>query len=400
MHQACKIRLYPTFKQRALLDQHLGCARWVYNWGLQEKISHYKQTKETLSTYSLINRLPLLKREEQTQWLGNVSALSLCDTLMRVEKAFIHFFRGHTKFPAFKKKRDRRDSYEVRQGNSIDSELKRIYLPKFKEGIRYRDNREIEGALKKVTILKSPNGRYYAGFLTERDVAPLALSTSAEETALGLDFGLKHLVITSEGEKIDNPLTLARYYRRFAILQRRMKRKKKGSKNRERMRVELANLYAKITATRAHHLHQITNRLVAKEGITTFCIEDLNVRKMRRAKGRIQWAIQDASWGLLRKLFAYKAAAVGKTVRVIGQFEPSSKTCSSCGVVNESLTLADREWTCQCGARHDRDINAAINIKKMAFAQDFVSNDGIPKDIRESTPVEQHAATNQECSVT
>jgi len=400
MNRAYKIRLYPTPSQEKLLSKHFGCSRWIYNWGLRQKIDFYQKTKKALSTYSLINQLPGLKKVSSTLWLKEVAAQSLCDSLMRVEKAFINFFQGRTKFPVFKKLRDRHDSFENHSGNSIDDDKKLIYLPKFQEGIRFRDGRKISGKPKKVTVLRTPSGQYYAAFLTDEEIILPLVSEPKEDNALGLDFGLKHLVVTSGGEKIGNPSHLDTHYRRFAILQKRMKRKKKGSQNREKARRKLALLHSRIAAKRAHDLQQIANYLVTKQSVATLCIEDLNVHKMRRTKKRIQWSIQDASWGLLRKFLTYKAAVMGKSIRLIGRFEPSSKTCSQCGRVNESLLLSEREWKCPCGARHDRDVNAAINIKKMAFANEFVSNDKIPKVIRKSTPVEQSVATKQEHSVT
>jgi putative transposase len=323
----------------------------------------------------------------------------LTDALMNVEKAFNQFFKGCAKFPAFKKHRDGRHSFENCSGNSIDNDIAKLYIPKFSEGISFQDTRKIEGTLKKVTVSRSANGHYYAAIRVEIIDENRPSEPSSESRAIGLDFGLTHLVITSEGDKIANPKTLQRYYRRFQLLHRRMKRKTKGSRNREKARIELAALYAKITAVRNHCLHEITNQLIERDDVDTFCLEDLRVKKMRR-ENHLNWSIQDAGWGILRRHLTYKAEWRGKNVRVISQFAPSTQTCSSCGDVNRHLKLIDREWICRCGAHHDRDINAAINIKKMAFANDFVSNDEIPKDIRESTPVEQSAAMNQECSVT
>lgn len=398
MYRGFKIRLYPTQSQKRLLEKHFGCCRWTYNWGLDQKISSHKRKEKRLSLYSIINKLPELKKQEANLWLQDVSARSLCDSLLCLDRAFENFFKHHKKFPRFKKKRDGRNSFINSSKNRLDTKLRRLIIPKFPEGIRFRASSVPMGMVKSVAVSKSASGKYIASIQIKIEKAFIQVPAT-EENTLGLDFGLKHLIVTSEGEKFENPKTLAKFYKRLARLQREMKRKKSGSRNKDKARKKLASLYEKITNIREGHLHRIANRLIRKPNIVMICMENLSASRMRDKRRGVKWAIQDASWRKLRQYIRYKAKNCGKLTKLIGRFEPSTQTCNCCGFLNKALTPSDREWKCECGVIHDRDINAAINVKKMALKK-FVRNDEIPKDIRELTPVEQLVAVNQECLVT
>ncbi len=407
MLRAYKYRLYPTDEQKVLLSKHFGCARWVYNWALAEKSARYIETGANVSTYELQSHLPELKAREETAWLGEVSAQSLCGALTHLDKAFTRFFGKQCDFPRFKSKGNR-DSFQNHQNNEIDFASGRIFVRKFQKGIKGCFNRRFEGKIKTTTISRTPAGKYYASVLVDDGVAEPALPLAEESKALGLDFNLKDLVVTSDGQRFANPKALKRFLRRLQIRQRRMTKKVKGSKNRDKARQRVALVHERISFIRNDNLHKISSHLVRENQATTLCIEDLSVASMLTdsSRGRaMNRSIQDAGWRELRRQLEYKCRWHGKNLRVIGRFEPSSKMCSDCGTINRELKLADRSWTCtSCGTTHDRDVNAARNIKRMAFAtQNTLSAPQGAEDYRQAcrkaTPVEQpiRVALKQEC---
>ena len=410
MLKAFKFRLYPTQNQQVLLAKHFGTARWVYNWALAEKMARYSEEGQSVSIYELQRQLPELKEREETKWLADVSAQSLCGALMALDKAYTRFFKEKRGFPKFKSRHDNHQSFQNHQHNRIFPELGLIKILKFQEGIKCRFTRPIEGKIKTMTISKTPSGKYWASILVETPEVEPPLMPAEEAKALGLDFGVKDLIVTSDGQRFVNPRTLKKFLRTLAIRSRRHTRTQKGSHRREKSRIRVAKVHEHISNIRRDHLHKITTHLVRENQATTLCIEDLNVSGMmrdRRKGNGLRRSISDVGFGELRRQLEYKCKWAGKNLRVIGEFEPSSKTCSNCGRINRELTLSQREWTCDhCGTHHDRDINAAINIKKMAFREQNTystpqSNQPvcetasgsltktIPAGSRKSTPVEQ-----------
>jgi putative transposase len=403
--KAFKYRIYPTPEQVTLLEKHFGCARWVYNWALAEKSARYIEAGASVSIYELCSHLPELKAHPETAWLSEVSAQSLQTALHNLDKAYTAFFKG-AGFPRFKSRHNRTQSFQLPQKTRVEFDTQRIHLLKFREGIKGCFNRAFEGKVKTTTISRTATGKYYASVLVETPEPEPVLPPAAESTALGLDFGLKDLVVASDGRRFANPRTFKRYLRRLQIRQRRLSRAVKGSKNRDKARLRVALVHEKISNIRNDNLHQISSELTRKNhGVSTLCIEDLNVSGMVKNR-RLSRSISDAGWRELRRQLEYKCKWYGINLRVIGRFEPSSKTCSCCGHINTGLTLADRNWTCVCGATHDRDVNAAINIRTMAFREQNTSS--VPKGTesyrqvrRKVTPVEQpiRAAVKQECWV-
>lgn len=418
MLRAYKYRIYPTTEQRTLLEKHFGCTRWIYNWALAEKTARYAEAGESVSQFELMSHLPELKDREDTAWLTEVSAQSLQQSLRHLDVAFTRFFKGQGAYPAFKSRYDRRQSFHCPQRVRVDFENQRIYIPKFKQGIKSCLHRVFDGKVKATTVSRTPTGKYYASVLVETaDVEPIP-SAAERSTAVGLDFGLKDLVITSDGRRFENPRALKRYMRRLKIRQRRLSRATKGSKRRERARLTVAKTHERIFNVRSNNLHQISSELTRKNhGVGTLCIEDLSVQSMTtgpRAKSGLNRSIQDAGWRELRRQLEYKCKWYGKNLRVIGRFEASSKTCSCCGHTYSALTLSERTWTCtSCGANHDRDVNAAINIKTFAFCeQDTTSKSLFSTSVesnyrqvgRKVTPLDESVRTqmngewNHDCS--
>lgn len=406
MHRSYRFRLYPTPSQTPLLEKHFGCVRWVYNWGLQMKTEHYQTTGKALSVFDLNALLPDLKRTADTCWLKEVNAQSLQCALRNLDTAFTRFFREKEGYPKFKARRNYA-SFQAPQRVVIDWGAQRIFPPKFPDGIRCAMHRQVDGKVKTCTFSRTPTGKYYVSVVVE---APDALPPrdDGEAHAVGIDMGVKTLVVTSDGDTFANPKSTQRHLRRLQIRHRRLERKTKGSKNRDKARLRVARVHERISDSRNDNLHKISHALVRKSHATTLCLEDLHVSALIQKSHRgLSGSIQDTGWRELRRQIEYKAKWRGKTVRVIGQFEASSKTCSCCGHVKRDLTLSDREWTCVCGATHDRDVNAAQNVKQFAYrgqntyaaAGQPSNNESIPRGTRKSTPVEQslEAAANQEC---
>ena len=360
--RAYKFRLYPNPAQTSLLEQHFGCARFVFNWGLEQKSKAYSQRQEKLSCLALMNRLPELKAE--LPWLSEVNAQSLQMALRNLDIAFTNFFKKNADYPTFKSRKGRQ-SFQCPQSCSVDFEKGVLHLPKVK-GIRTKFHRQFDGKIKTVTISRTPTGKYFVSLLVEQEGQEPELAPVTDNT-LGLDVGLKHFLITSDGEKVANPKHLRRSARKLGRTQHAFARQQKGSNRRQKRKKQLARLHEKVANQRADFLHKITHRLICENQAETYAIEDLAVRNMVR-NHCLARSISDASWGMFFQFLSYKAPRQGKNVLTIGRFEPSSKRCHVCGYIHQNLTLKDRDWDCpECSMHHDRDINAAINIKAFAL---------------------------------
>lgn len=360
--RAYKFRLYPNPAQIEMLENHFGCARFIFNWGLSEKSKAYSERQEKLSCLALMNRLPALKAE--LPWLSEVNAQSLQMALRNLDVAFTNFFKKNTDYPTFKSRKGRQ-SFQCPQSCSVNFEEGVLHIPKVK-GIKTRFHRQFDGHVKTVTLSRSPTGRYFASLTVEQAGDEPELAPVTDNT-LGLDVGLKHFLITSDGEKIANPKHLRRSSRKLGCLQHTFARQKKGSHRRQKRKKQIARLHEKIANQRADFLHKVTHRLTRENQAETFAVEDLAVKNMVRNHSLAR-SISDASWGQFFGFLSYKAERQGKTVLTIGRFEPSSKRCHVCGYINQGLSLKDRHWDCpDCKNQHDRDINAAKNIKAFAL---------------------------------
>ena len=376
--KAYKYRIYPTKSQRELIEKHFGSVRFIYNWGLEKKIKHYTEHKKTLSTIQIINEIVILKQQKEFEWLGEVNSQSLQNELRHLDVAFVNFFRAKKGFPKFKSKKDNHHSFSVPQHAKLENKL---YIPKFKEGIKIKKHRDFKGQIKTVTISKNPSNQYFASILVESEEQLVSKNKINKETTIGIDLGIKDFLITSKGEKIDNPRFLRKSEKKLKIEQQKLSKKVLGSKNRDRQRKVVAKVHQKIANQRNDFQHKISKRLISEN--QTICLEDLNVKGMMQNR-KLSKAIGDISWSSFVQKLVYKAEWYGTNIVTIGRFEPSTKLCSHCGALNGNLTLADRTWTCDCGIQHDRDINAAINIK----------NFGILKAVRLERP--NHKACGDE----
>jgi putative transposase len=368
-----KYRLYPTTEQKTAFAKHFGCARFVYNWALAKKIEAYQKERKTLSRFALQRELPSIKKSPEYCWLAEVNSQSLQASLENLDKAFRMFFRDRKGFPKFKKKRIRQ-SFQVPQNARVNFESGTLTLPKIGP-VKAVFHRTFEGTIKTVTVSRATTGNYFASILVETSVSSPPKPSMREETAIGIDLGVKHFATLSTGEKVGNPKYLKRSLKRLKRLQRRVSRKCKGSKNREKARLRLAKFHERITNQRLDFLHKLTYRLTHENQVDTICLENLNVAGMMQNHPLAQ-AISDVSWAKFVGLLTYKADWYGKNIVFIGRFEPSSRLCT-CGYVNQVLTLREREWTCpNCGTVHDRDMLAANNIRRFAFqTQDLLGRD-------------------------
>jgi putative transposase len=362
MMKAFKFRLYPTDDQSNRLKQHIGSCRFVYNWALDQKVKTYEQTGKSISRFDLNKLIPVLKK--QNPWLGEVNSQSLQGMTKQVESAFTRFFREKNGFPKFKSKKNTIQSFPVPQHFNVDFENCTVKLPKIGE-IKAILHKKFEGELKTATVSLSCTGKYYISILVEDGKEAPTKLVFSESTTTGVDVGVKNFAVLSNGEKVENPKYLRNSLQRLKVLQKRVSRKVKGSKNRDKARLHLSKIHETITNQRNDFQHKLSFRLISEN--QAIAMETLNVKGMIKNHCLAQ-AISDSSWSSFVTKLEYKAEWLGKTILRIGQFEPSSKTCSVCGYHNSKLTLKDREWICpDCKTEHDRDINAAINIKKFSL---------------------------------
>jgi putative transposase len=362
MMKAYRFRLYPTVEQSNKLDQHIGSCRFVYNWALEKKIKTYEQTKKSISRFDLNKLMPALKTENP--WLADVNSQSLQGMTKQVESAFTRFFREKKGFPKFKSKKNPVQAFPVPQHYNVNFEANAMRLPKIGE-IKAKLHRNFTGELKTATVSKTCTGEYFISILVENNEELPVKQTFSESTTIGIDVGIKDFAVLSTGEKIENPKYLKNSLKRLKVLQKRVSRKQKGSKNRAKAKQRLAVLHEKITNQRNDFQNKLSFKLISEN--QAIALETLNVKGMQKNHHLAQ-AIGDSAWSSFVTKLEYKAEWYGKTILRIGRFEPSSKLCNVCGFHNSELTLKDREWTCpECKTEHDRDINAAINIKKFAL---------------------------------
>ena len=358
MFKAYKYKINPTNSQRKKLSSFFGCSRFIYNWGLNRKSEIYSKDNKNISCFDLIKEVTNLKKNKEYHWLADVHSQVLQMSLRNLDNAFTNFFKKRGSFPKFKKKSNRQ-SFQYPQGVKLKDD--RIFLPKI-GWVKYFNSRDFEGSIKTVTVSYTPAGEYFVSILVDTHLDKPNKNPIKEETTVGLDFGIKDLVITSDGEVFESQKHFQKSKDKLRVAQRSLSRKKKGSNNWHKQRLIVAKIYKKITNQRLDYLHKISTQLV--KDYDTICIEDLSVESLLKEK-KMSSLIADASWATLRSMLEYKCEWYGKNLSVIGRFEPSSKRCSNCGHINKNLKLSDRSWTCtKCCTKHDRDINAAINIKK------------------------------------
>ena len=363
-YKSYKYRIYPNKKQQELISKHIGCCRYVYNLCLEKKINAYKTSKKSISCFELMNLLPSLKKEQETSFLKEVNAQSLQSAIRNLDCAYQKFFKEKKGFPKFKSKRNARQSFQIVQKTYVDFDEKKVYIPKFREGIKCRFHRFFDGKIKTSTISRTSTDRYYISILVELDENNPEKKPIDENKAVGIDLGIKTFATLSNREEIPNPKNLRKAIAKLKRLQRRLSRKAKGSNNREKARRVLACQYERVTNRRNDFLEKVTHQLVTT--YDTICLETLSPSNMMKNHYLAQ-SLSDIAIGRFNELIDQKAKWYGVNILRIGKFEPSSKMCS-CGYVYKDLKLSQRVWTCpSCGRTNQRDLLAANNIKAFAF---------------------------------
>ncbi|MDH6542401.1 RNA-guided endonuclease TnpB family protein [Streptomyces sp. SPB4] len=379
--RAYRFRFYPTADQAAQLAQTFGACRWVYNEGLALRVKAWEDHRVSLGYAETCRALTGWKRVRATAWLKETSSTVLQQSLRHLDSAFSRFFKGSAKYPQRKSKHRSKDSATyVRTGFRWVEDPDRpgtasVTLAKQTTPLDIRWSRALPpGQLPvKLNVTRDRAGRFFLSVLVEEAIVPLPtmfVPGGREPKAVGLDLGLATLVTMDDGEKLPHPRLLAKYERQLAALQRDLHRKQKGSKNRGKARERIARLYASIGDVRRDQLDQLTTRLVRENQVLV--VEDLPIAnlmrttrgKNRRRKAALNRSISDAAWGELLHQLRYKCAWYGRTLVIVDRFFPSTRRCSSCHAKGPKLDVSVREWSCvECGTVHDRDTNAAVNLR-------------------------------------
>jgi putative transposase len=369
---AYRFRFFPTPEQAHLLTRTFGCARVVYNRALALRQEAWADGKRKCGFSQTNTMLTEIKKTDDFSWLNEVSSVPLQQSLRHLDRAYSNFFSDLKKLknglikprdvrrPKFRKKDGKQSAEFTKAGFNYRNGV--LKLAKMDTPLNVVWSRDLPSEPSTVTVTREPDGRWYVAC---RVVAVTNTLTGGNE-AVGIDLGLTDLAILSTGEKISNPRHFTSRWKRLAREQRRLSKKQKGSKNRAKAKLKVARAHAAVRHARQDHLHKFSTRLVREN--QTIIVEDLCVKGMLKSK-RCSKSISDAAWGELVRQLTYKASWYGRQLVKIDRFFPSTKTCSECGTTGHVLPLSVREWNCpDCGAHHDRDVNAAINIRTAGLA--------------------------------
>lgn len=360
MEKGYKFRLYPTKEQMHLIEQTFGCCRYVYNEALSVRRQWYKDTGQVLSKYDLMRRLPALKAANP--WLRDVDAVALQAAIENMDSAYRCYLRGlrsgrNIGLPRYKTRKHDKASYRTKQGARAGG--KAVWLPKV-GWVKCKISTPVRGRILSATVSRSRSGKYFVSFCCTDVPFP---TPPASGSTVGIDLGLKSLAVTSDGKVFESSRYLQKSEKRIAMLQRRLSRKTRDSHRWEKARKQLARLCERVARRRADALHKLTTELVRQYDI--LCIESLFPGSMSRASRMVKSRF-DAAWGTLVRQLEYKCRWYGRTLVKVDRYFPSSQRCSTCGRINPAVrALGVREWACPfCGSFHDRDVNAAINLKQ------------------------------------
>lgn len=356
MLKAVKVRIYPTDEQQAHLAQAFGCVRWVWNQSLSVMSLTYKETGKGLSAYDMKKQIPVWKVEYE--WLKECYSQCLQQSVLNLSQAFINFFDGRAQYPTFKN-RNGRQSIQYPQNVKVLND-KEIKFPGKLGTVAAKVHRDIVGAIKTVTVSRLTDGRYYAALLMDDGVEQP--ESSSEGKAIGIDLGLTDFAVTSDGSKYQNPRHLKKHERNLKRKQRKLSRKKdKTTNKRRKAKKALARVHSKISRVREDFLHKLSRKIVNDNQVIV--VEDLAVKNMVK-NHNLAKAISDVGWGTFQTMLKYKAEQEGKVYLEVGRFFPSSHLCSNTLLKVDKMDLSVRMFDCpHCGQKHDRDVNAAINIR-------------------------------------
>jgi putative transposase len=387
VYRAFKYRFYPTPSQEVLLRKTMGCSRFVYNHFLALRIKEYTTNKKSVSYNETSSLLTNLKKEEETKWLSEVSSVALQQSLQNLQEAYNNFFKGLKRkqkvgFPRFKKKSNRNSITLTKSGFAYKNG--EIFIAKSKKKLNIRWSRQLSSEdISFITISLTPSGKWFISILVED---PNNYTLPLCDKVLGIDLGIETFVTLSTGEKVKMP-DLKTHYEKLKKLQRKHA-KKKGVKNKNKARIKVARQHEKISNIREDFHHKLSTGIINENQVIV--LEDLNVSGMVRNR-KLARVISQQGWSQFVTFLKYKAIMYGREVVQVDRFYPSSKTCSSCGVIQSSLPLKIREWTCDtCGTTHDRDINAAKNL--MALGTSVTAFGGDVRPACGRSPVKKESA--------
>ena len=369
MLRAIKIRLYPNKEQEQTLNKTLGCYRFVYNHMLALKQEAYKRDKTNIGLCELSKYFHgTLLKDEQYAWLKEEHTNVMKQAIRQMLSAYNNFFKQHKGFPKFKSKKDRQSAlFPINAISKCNTfETRHITLTQPLKNLRFRCSdlyfrrlQKYSKNIKSATLSKSKSGNYFLSILVEMEDTELKRFEHTDKQ-VGIDLGVKDFVITSDGEVFENKHFLKNEEKKMKKLQRQLSKKKVGSNNRKKAQIRIAKLFERMTNKKDAYIHYVVNELLSS--FDTIFMEDLNVQGMLR-NHHLAKAIQEVGFFNFKQVLVNKALVNDKQVVFIDRFYPSSKTCSVCGYKKEDLTLNDREWSCpNCGTKHNRDINAAVNI--------------------------------------
>jgi putative transposase len=355
--KAFKYELNPSIEQQIMLNKTLGCARFIYNWGLNEKSKAYAKDKTSINFFDLTKQITELKKQEQYSWLGEVHSQPLQMALRNLDNAYTNFFKKKSKFPNFKKKQNNQ-SFQYPQGVKVKDN--QIFLPKI-GWCHFFKHRDIFGQIKTVTVSKTTTGKYFVSILCDTKLEAPQKAPIRSETAVGVDLGIKTFAVLSNGRVFENQKHLTNKLKALRVEQRKLQRCVKDSKNREKQRIVVAKLHEKIANQRKDFTNKVSFYLT--ENFDTICMEDLDIAGMVK-NDKLSRSISEQGWSMLNAQIQYKSEWKGKNYIQIGRFDPSSKRCNCCGSINKHLQLSHRVWTCEnCNNVNERDANAALNIR-------------------------------------
>ena len=358
MLKAYKYRIYPNSGQKIQIAKTFGCCRFVYNRTLAYRKGIYEKEKKSVSKTDC-NNYCNRELKKDYEWLKEVDKFALTNAIYNMDTAYQKFFREHAGYPKFKRKHDSHKSYTTNYTNgniAVDFERGKVKLPKLKE-VKAKLHREFTGQIKSATVSQVPSGKYYVSILVETEHKELVHTNDS----VGIDLGIKDLCITSDGKIYENPQIIKKYERQLAKLQRQLSHKEKRSKNYHKIKKKIALCHEKIRNTRKDYLHKVSHEIISENQVVVS--ENLQIKNMVK-NHHLAKAISDVSWYELTRQLEYKAKWNGRKYIKIDTFYASSQICSVCGYQNPDIKdLSVRTWRCpECGAEHDRDINAAKNI--------------------------------------
>lgn len=371
-HKAYKFRIYPNKQQTILINKTIGSSRFVFNHFLHLWNETYSKTKKGLSYNTCTTMLPNMKKSETYAWLKEVDSIALQSSIKNLEDSFNRFFKKQSKAPRFKSKKNPVQSYTTKNNNNnIQIEGNRIKLPKLKM-VKFANSREINGRILRATISRKASGKYFISLLVEENIQELEKTNRS----VGIDLGIKDFAILDDGTVYNNNRYTTKMAKQLAREQRKLSRryeqaKKDGkkledAKNYQKQKIKVARLHEKVANQREDFLNKVSTIIIKNHDV--ICIEDLNTKGMLR-NHKLAKSISDVSWSMFVAKLQYKADWYGKKIVKIDRWFASSQICSSCGVNSGKKTLDIRYWECECGAKHDRDINASINIKNEGLRQ-------------------------------